>query len=183
MANPLQAGMMPPEAPQSLQGGSTGQQGPQPNAIQGGGQAAPGAQGQPQGPPQPPAPNHAQTVAALRHLTALKQGLTVLLKNPDLGKADMRSAIIDGVTKLVADRVVPPSAAVQKLSQVPDSPFQQKKWIEQDYAQTTQAENFILAHHAAAFAGQGDQPPGNPDNHMQDIQGLMASHYSGQGQQ
>jgi hypothetical protein len=165
MANPLQAGMMPPEAPQV-----------QPNAMQGGAPPQQGAAPQQQA----PAPNHAQTVAALRHLTALKQELVTLLKNPDLGKADMRSAIIDGVTKLVADRVVPPSAAVQKLATVPETPFQQKKWVENDYAQNAQAENVILAHHAAAFAGQGEQPPGDPDNHMQDIQGLMSSHYSGQ---
>jgi hypothetical protein len=170
MANPLQAGMMPPEAPE------------QPNAIQSG--AVPlGQQGPVQGgQPQAPAPTHAQTVAALRQFTAVKNELDVLLKNPDLGKTDMKSAIIDGATKLVADRIIPPGQMVQQLASVPDSPFQQKKWIEDNYAQTVKAENFILAHHAAAFAGQGPQEPGNPDNHMQDIQGLMDSHYSGRPQ-
>lgn|ERR1035437_902692 len=167
MSNPLQSDMTPPPQPA------------QPNAIQQGGGA------QPMGPQQgaqqaPPAPTHAQTVAALRHFTALKQELTVLLKNPDLGKADMKSAIIDGVTKLVADRIVPPAAAVQKLAMVPDTPFQQKKWIEQDYAQVMKAENMVLAHHAAAFAGQGPQPPADPDDHMGTIKNLMQSHYGQQ---
>ena len=171
MPSPLQSDMTPPPVPA------------QPNAIQQGGGAQPMGpqQGAPQGAQQaPPAPTHAQTVAALRHFTALKRELTVLLKNPDLGKADMKSAIIDGVTKLVADRIVPPAAAVQKLAMVPDTPFQQKKWIEQDYAQIMKAENMVLAHHAAAFAGQGPQPPADPDSHMQDVQGMMASHYPGQ---
>jgi hypothetical protein len=173
MTNPLQAGMMPPEAPAV-----------QPNAIQGNSPISqPQAAQSTQATVQAPAPTHAQTVAALRHLAAVKDELLVLMKDPDIGKADMKSAIIDGVTKLVADRIVPPSAAVQKLAMVPDTPFLQKKWILQDYAQTMQAENFVLSHHAAAFAGQGAQPPGDPDNHMQDIKSMMASHYSGQGQQ
>src|ERR1019366_1241346 len=174
MPNPLQSDMTPAPAPA------------QPNAIQQGGGVQPMQQA-PQGAQQaPPAPTHAQTVAALRHFTALKQELTVLLKNPDLGKADMKSAIIDGVTKLVADRIVPPAAAVQKLAMVPDTPFQQKKWIEQDYAQVTQAENSVLDHHRAQAIGTGnfqlenELHQSNPDNHLQDIQGMMASHYSGQ---
>src|ERR1035441_6763677 len=155
MPNPLQSDMTPAPTPA------------QPNAIQQGGGVSPMGpqQGAPGAQQAPPAPTHAQTVAALRHFTALKQELTVLLKNPDLGKADMKSAIIDGVTKLVADRIVPPAAAVQKLAMVPDTPFQQKKWIEQDYAQVMKAENMVLAHHAAAFAGQGPQPPADPDTH------------------
>lgn len=162
MANPLQPNTMPPPAPV------------QPNAI-----GTPQGQQSQQAAPNVPTPTHAQTVAALRHFTALKQELTVLINNPDLGKADMKSAIIDGVTKLVADRIVPPATAVQQLATVPDSPFQQKKWIEQNYAQVMKAENGILAHHGAAFAGQGNQPPPDPANHMQDLQSMMASHYSG----
>lgn len=168
MANPLQPGQMPPPAPV------------QTNAI-GSGQP-PSQNGMPQagGPQAPPAPTHVQTVAVLRHLAALQQELTVLLKNPDLGKADMKSAIIDGVTKLVADRIVPPTAAVQKLATVPETPFKQKQWIEHDYAENMQARNAILAHHAAAFAGAPAQQAPDPENHMSDIKSAMQTHYSGQ---
>lgn len=167
MPNPLQQGQMPPPAPVQ----SNAIQSPQP---QGGQQAA-------------PAPTHAQTVATLRHLSAVKQELVTLMKNPDLGKADMKSAIIDGVTKLVADRIVPAAAAVQKLAMVPESPYQQKKWIEQDYAQTIQAENVILDHHRAQSVGTGNYQLENelheaPDasEHMQQISGMMKQHF-GQG--
>jgi len=155
MANPLQSGNMSTPPP------------PQQNAIQNPQQATA---------PQMPAPTHAQTVAALRHFNALKTELTVLMKNPDLGKADMKSAIIDGVTRLVADRIVPPAAAVQQLSSVPERP---KTWVQKLYQQNVQAENMVLAHHAAAFPGQGQQPAPDPDDHMDAINSLMQNHYQG----
>jgi hypothetical protein len=126
-----------------------------------------------------PAPSHAQTVAALRHFYAIQQELTTLLKNPDIGKADMRSAIIDGASKLVADRIVPAAMAVQTLSSVPDKPFDQKKWIEQQYMQNMQARNAVLQHHGMANAGQPPQEVPDADNHMQDLQSMMQAHYAG----
>ena len=60
--------------------------------------------------------------------------LSTLLKNPDLGKADLKSSIIDGTTKLVAERIIPPNDAVTQLATVPDRPFQQREWIQNHYA-------------------------------------------------
>jgi len=137
------------------------------------------------GPQQQPAPTHSQTVAALRHLSAIQSELTKLLENPNLGKADMKSAIIDGVTKLVADRIVPATAAVAKLAMVPDRPFEQKKWIEQDYVQNEQARNLVLDHHRASAVGTENYELENklhdsdPENHMQDISAMMQSNYKG----
>jgi hypothetical protein len=107
------------------------------------------------------------------------QAFKPLLNNPDLGKADMKSGIIDAVTRLVAERIVPPNAAVQKLAEVPERPFDQRAWVQQQYAQDMQGRGLVLAHHAMAFAGQGPEPTPNSDNHMQDISGMMQAHYGG----
>jgi hypothetical protein len=132
-----------------------------------------------------PAPNHAETVAALRHLHAISVELRTLMKDPSFGKADMKSAIIDGAAKLVASRILTPSEAVQQLAQVPDRPFDQKKWIEQNYIQTMQAIPAVLSHHAKSSVGTGDyalenalHEPGNPDDHLKTIQGMMRTHYA-----
>jgi hypothetical protein len=145
---------------------------------------APQQQGTPQGgqgPQAPPAPTHQQTVAALRHFQAVLGELSTLLKNPDLGKADLKSAIIDGTTKLVAERVIPPNDAVTQLATVPDRPFDQKQWVMNHLQQTMLARNAVLSHHAAAFAGQGPEPTPSADNHMADINGMMQSHYPNAG--
>lgn len=169
MANPLQT-TMPPEAPQPMQGQ------PQPNAL-----ATP--QGQQQA--VPPPPTHAQTVAALRHFSAIQNELQDLLKNPDIGKADIKSAIIDGTTKLVADRIISPADAVTTLSSVPTAPFQQKQWVMQHLQTTMVAKNAIVDHHAQGNPGtmdmgaeaQGSQ--GNPDDHMKTMAGLAANYRGG----
>lgn len=167
MADALRS-MAPPPAPMP-QGPLTG--GPQ-------------QQGAPQsGPPQPqpmPAPSHQQTVAALRHFAAIGKQLEIALKDPDLGKSDVKSAVIDGMTRLVADRIIPPGQAVSQLATFPDRPYEQKQWLIQHYQQTQQARDAVLSHHALANAGGPPAPTPSADTHMQDMQGMMAAHYQGQ---
>lgn len=166
MADALRS-MAPPPAPMP-QGPLTG--GPQ--------QQAPDQQQQ----QAPPAPTHGQTMAALRHFDALIAEGKMLLKNPDLGKADCRSAIIDGATKLVADRIVPPGQAVAQLATVPDRPFDQKKWVEQQMQSAMAARNAVIDHHVAAFSGAPDAmagAPSSPDSHMDTMSGMMSAHYAG----
>jgi hypothetical protein len=149
-----------------------------PSALAGpGGGGAPAAPGQP--PPQMPAPNHAHTVAALRHFAALAKQLEGALKDPDLGKSDIKSKVIDGMTELVQERMIPPGEAVATLATFPERPFEQKQWVTQHYQQVMQARNFVLAHHAMAFAGEGPAPTPGADTHMQDVSGMMAQHYGG----
>lgn len=135
------------------------------NALQG---SAP--QQPQQAPPSPP--THDQTVAALRHFDAIKSELEVLLKNPDLGKSDVKSHVIDGVSKLVGSRIISPPNAVNQLSQFPADPQAQRKWLQNMMTQTQQAERSILAHHAVGFAGQGPQPTPSADSHMDVMAGL-----------
>ena len=135
-----------------------------------------------------PAPTHDQTVAALRHFNAVLGQLRGLLQNPDLGKADVKSVIIDGMTKLVSDRMIAPAEAVQTLATVPERPFDQKQWAIQHYAQTVQAQATVLDHHRQTALGTGNYDLENelhvgdssPDDHMATMQGMMAQHYAGQ---
>jgi hypothetical protein len=135
----------------------------------------------------PPAPSHAETVATLRHLQAQLTGLRSLLKNPNLGKSDLKGTIIDSVTRLVASRLVPPSDAVAYLAGVPDAPPAQKKWAMQEYQQAVQARDAVLDHHRAANPARGDlaaelmAPRGSIDDHQATIRGMLQAHYPGGG--
>lgn len=155
---------------------------PQPQGMGGplsGGAPAMGAggQGAPQAPPPPP--SHQQTVVALRHFSAIEKELSGLLADPDLGKADMKSQIIDGATKLVAGGILTPVQAVTQLGAVPTRPYDQKAWLEKNFAQTVQAQRMVLAHHGAAFAGQQvDAAPTTPGNHA-DAAAALATQYKG----
>lgn len=168
MANPLEMGTVSPPPPNPEQG----------NALQQG--------GAPQAMPAPP--SHEQTVAFLRHADAVKAELTTLLKNPALGKSDLKSAIIDGVTKLVAERFMKPAEAVIQLADVPKEPLQQRKWVQTKMAQTVQSENSLLDHYGAGnpsllsvqehFATSNH---GNPDDHQEHMSALAANYGGARG--
>jgi hypothetical protein len=117
-------------------------------------------------------------VAALRHFNAILAELKGLLADPDLGKADMKSAIIDGTAKLVADRIMAPAQAVTQLATVPERPFQQKQWAETHFQQTMQARDAVVAHHAMAFAGQPPQAAPSDDDHMGMMARMVQQHYT-----
>jgi hypothetical protein len=168
MANPLESGSISPPAPL--------QDAPQNQSAQN------GLQGQPQAQQAPPPPTHEQTVAALRHFDAIKGELTPLLANPALGKSDLKSQIIDGVTKLVSERIISAATAVQQLSQVPTDPLQQRKYLQNMMAQTVQAANAIVDHHAQGSLGSMDwahegkyQAP-HHDDHMDHMKALGAQY-------
>lgn len=147
-------------------------QGPQP----GPGMPAQGGQQQPGMPP--PAPTSAQTVAALRHFAAITKELESALKDPDIGKADIKSKLIDGMTRLVGGRIMSAGQAVSQLATLPERPFEQKQWVMNHMQQAMQARDFVIGHHAAAFAGAGPEAAPHPDNHMQDITAMQQAHYA-----
>ncbi len=161
---------MPPGQASGPMGALPGPLGGVPSAMQG---------GMPQQPPQMPAPSHGQTVAALRHFRAIQEELKTLLADPGIGKSDMKSKIIDGVTKLVSSRMISPGEAVTQLATVPDTPFEQRKWLQNHMQQAQVAQYAVLSHHQQAFAGMPEdqmQSTSDPDNHMDDMKGLMG-HY------
>lgn len=165
-------------------GAADGSMPPLPQETAGGPpQAAPGAgPGAPQQPP--PQLSHQQAVAALRHFSAISRQLEVILQNPDLGKVDQKSNIIDGTTKLVASRIITPGQAVQQLSSVPADPLMQRKWVQQHFQQSMLAMNAVLDHHAQGSPGSGDlahelsRSTSKPDAHMDDMSAIHA-HYQG----
>lgn len=132
----------------------------------------------------PPAPTHGQTVAALRHFQAILGCLKEILKDPDLGKADMRPDIIENMSELVADRFMTPAQAVAQLATVPDKPLDQRKWAQQLFLQTIQAQNAVLDHHRMQAVGTGNYELENmlhesdPDDHLGTINAMMQAHYA-----
>jgi hypothetical protein len=142
--------------------------------------AGPGGAQQPQQAP-PPAPTHAQTVTALRHFGAIENELTEIMKDPDLGKTDMRSKVIDGMTTLVADGIFPAADAVKQMGTFPEKPYDQRQWVNQHFMNAVQAQTAVLAHHQIGAATGQDIQPGvepEPDDHQSIIAG-MTSRYKG----
>lgn len=173
-------GLGPPPPPEM----TASQGSPNANPLAGSGQgpgAPPGGQGQPPNlPPQVPAPTHQQTVAALRHFSAIEKELTSILKDPDLGKADLKSKVQDGTVKLVAAGILTPAQGVSQLLTFPSRPYDQKTWLENHFQQATQAATTVLSHHQAAFAGQAvDTTPPDPDNHQDDMAALAGIYGNG----
>jgi hypothetical protein len=128
-----------------------------------------------------PAPTHGQTVAALRHFDAIERQLEPLLKIPEIGKANIKSQIISATTKLVASRILSPAQAVMQLGTVPENPAQQKRWVQKHMMDALQGRDAVLDHHRSAFAGspeEAHEPAGSADGHIDDMQGLMQSHYA-----
>jgi hypothetical protein len=149
----------------------TGQGSPQ-SGMGGAGGAGPAAP--------PPPPSHQQTVAALRHFGAISSECASLLADPDCGKTDVRSKVIDGVTKLVSEGIATPADAVRELASFPDRPFEQKKWLEAYMTRSDQAATAVLAHHQMAPPQPGT-PQGDydPENHSQIMQGLISQYQQG----
>lgn len=170
MASPLEPGMTSPPPPRP-EGGSDF------NALTHGGNALMMPR-----PQQTAAPSHAQTTAALKHFMTIIDELQKLEKNEALGRSDMKSAIVDGVTDLVASRMISAPNAVSLLAGVPDEPLQQRKWVKQMMAQTIQAQNNVLDHHTMSHPGtldwktESQHQAGSIDDHMQTMAGL-AGHY------
>jgi hypothetical protein len=173
MPNPLQTGAPPPLPEQAGQG----------NGLQVNAPASPAspANGQPAA-AQPAPPTHEQTVAALRHFDAIKGGLQELLKDPVTGRSDVKDKIIDGMAKLVSERMVSAPQAVMTLSQVPSDPVAQRKWLQTQLQQTLQAEAGIMEHHRNTNLGSGDwateaqKHASKPDDHMGHMSALAANY-------
>lgn len=177
MGNPLLPALSENPAPPDI---------PQPTAAQGkanplmpGGmpQEAPGGQ-QPSQPQLPPAPSHGQTVTALRHFSALEEELSGIMKDPDLGKSDVRSEVIDSMMRLVGEGIVTAPNAVMELSTLPDKPYEQRAWVNQHFLNVVMAQNAILAHHQmGAMTGQnvGGEDPDQAD-HAQIMSSLTSKY-------
>jgi hypothetical protein len=103
-------------------------------------------------PPRLPAPSAAQTTAAVRRLSAVQESMRIILQNPDLGRTNIRPAIMDQASKLLASRVLSLPEIMNAIGKVSDDPLAQKSMVAGIFNQAQQAESAVLAHHTAAVA-------------------------------
>jgi len=146
-----------------------------------------GQQAQPQGgqqqPQQPPAPNHAQTVAGLRQIAFFQKRWKELLDDPDVGTKNIRPAILEVLADTLSDGYASLPQILNTMKSLPSDPLQQKQWLEKHYADDEKAEGMLLQHHAAANPGVADWPTeqaklaqSKPADHLKTIASLQA-HY------
>lgn len=158
----------PQQAPQAAPQG--GPQLPQGNPL-----AALAAQ-QPQAPPPPP--SHAQTVAAVHHFGEIKQAMVPVMKDPNLGKSNVRPKLLDSFSKLLATKTLSLPEIMTALKSLPEDPIAQKKFVEKIYADNNQAQQMVLQQYAQSPAEQGEPDPWSEDGHAGHMSSF-AQRYSG----
>jgi hypothetical protein len=134
-------------------------------------------------PPRPPAPSAAQATAAIKRFGAVQSAMRDLLQNPDLGRSNIRPAILDQASKLMSARVLSLPECMQAIGKVSDDPLAQKSLVAGIFNQASQAESAVLAHHTAAVAMGMVQRGGEKyqaDDHDRHMSGLLA-HYPARG--
>ncbi len=130
-------------------------------------------------PPPMPAPSAAQTTAAVKRFTAVANAMRTVLANPDLGRRNIRPAILDQASKLMASRVLSLPEVMNAIGKVSDDPLEQKSMVVGIFNQAQQAESNVLAHHALAVATGRVQRGGEKyraDDHDRHMSALLA-HY------
>jgi hypothetical protein len=149
---------------------------PQQNQL---GSIVQGQQGQPQGQPgqQPTQMTKQQVIAGLHHLTSFEKAFSPLLKNPDLGKSNIRPKIFDASASLIGQGIFSVPEVMNGIKDLPDDPLGQKKWLEQKLAGAATAEKKLVSDYVAQGPGQEpDGPAWSPDNHSDHMAGMMANY-------
>lgn len=131
------------------------------------------------GQPQPmPTPNKAQTVAAVKRLSAVQAALREVLDDKNIGKANVRPVLLDQASKLIGSRLMSLPETMQILQTFPEDPIEQKEWTAKAYNQAERAEAFLLDAHGSAIAAGKLPPDGgqaydpvNHDKHFQEMLG------------
>ena len=127
-------------------------------------------------PPRPPAPSTAQATAAVRRFGAVADAIRAVLSNPDLGRKNVRPAILDQASKLLSARVISLSECMNSIGQISDDPQSQKQQVEEIFNSARQAESSVIDHHGAAVAagrvqhGGGEKyDPAHHDRHISNL--------------
>lgn len=108
--------------------------------------------GTPQQPPQvpQPAPTHEQTVIALHHTAEVSQQLMALMRDPELGKKDARSEIVDVALELVQKGLATVPAVVEQVKNLPSDPQGQLNWVKAHLMANQLSQFAVLEHYRAA---------------------------------
>lgn len=151
LANPQAA---QPQAPQALQGvGGLVQQPPQAR----------------------PTPTRAETVAGLHRCREIEQASGRLLKDPDVGKANIRPKVMTMGADLIANRVMTLSQFMQGIKNYPSAEdfLGQKKWVERLLQSNLQAQMTLLQDHSQSPPEPPDAEQWSPDSHADHVASLI----------
>lgn len=148
-SDPGPADVSSPGLQQLLQQQALGQMTGQGGAPAGG--LAPGGAPQ-QGKPQTPKPPTVQEAGAMfYHLITFQKEFLKILRDPDIGKKDIKGPIMDMMASTVAEGLVTLPQVMQQLKTLPSDPLAQRQWVEKHYANAKQASITILDHFGQNF--------------------------------
>ena len=142
-------------------------QNPDPPDVQGAsGSGLDGAMQQQQGGPpqgggtmQPP--SHHEAVALLQHISAFDQRWREILKDPEIGKGNVRGKVYDMMADMMGEDYATLPQVMGLLKSMPTEPLEQKHWIEEHVANDQKAMQAVVQHHA-----QASPPPGKWQDEM-----------------
>lgn len=121
-----------------------------------------------------------QVIAGLHHLGAFQKQFGPLLKNPGIGKTNIRPKIFDAAASLIAERTYTVPEVMNGIKDLPDEPLEQKKWLETKLANAAMAEKKLVADYIAQGPGaEPDGPDWSLDSHRDHIGGLMGNYKRG----
>src|SRR5450631_1654352 len=95
-----------------------------------------------------------QLIAGLHHLNAFQKQFSPILKNPELGKSNIRPKIFDASATLIGQGIFTVPEVMNGIKDFPDDPLGQKKWIETKLAGVQMAEKKLVSD----YIGQGPGP-------------------------
>lgn len=117
-----------------------------------------------------------QLIAGLHHLQSFSREFAPLLKNPKLGKANIRPKIFDAAATLIGAGIFTVPEVINGIKDLPDDPVDQKKWLEVKLINAQQAEQKLIADYIAQGPGQDEGPDWSMDNHKDHVTGLLGSY-------
>jgi hypothetical protein len=182
---PSQSGASPPQGSSGTGDMSSAQAFAQPG---GAAPASPGGIPQASAPQPPPPPTHAETVAALQHITAFDKRWKEMLADPGAGTQSLRTKFYDATADLMGDGYCTLPQVLSLLKTFPSDPLEQKQWLTKHVQQDEQAMQIMLAHHAMGTPANSDwateqanlppSPSGGPlaNNHL-DMMSNIANRY------
>lgn len=142
-------------------------------------QPAPSVGGLVQPPPQArPTPTHAQTVAGLHRCHEIEQATGRLLKDPDVGKKNIRPKVMEMGADLIGNKTMSLTEFMSGIQNFPsgDDFLGQKKWVEKLHQSQAQMQMALLQDHSQAPPEAADAEQWSPDSHAQHMGALM-NHY------
>ena len=139
-------------------------------------QPSQGMAGLVQQPPQSrPTPTHAETVAGLHRCHEIEKATARLLKDPDVGRKNIRPKILTMGADLIGAKTMSMPQFMDGLKSFPPAEdiLGQKKWIQRLHDSQIQAQIALLQDHANAPPEGPDAVQWTPDNHAEHMGALM----------